>query len=93
MPEVLHAAIEAPVEADVLCPHDGDGHPQWLLAAYRREALGRSCDAVGTGHGVSVRRLVAGLRVLDAPEVAQHVGDGDTWAKHQAWQRRLTSEA
>lgn len=93
VPRVLGAAAEAPAEADVLCPLDGDGHPQWLLAAYRRDALVRACATVGTGHGVSVRRLVTDLVHVDVPGVREHLGDVDTWAEHQAWQRRLTSQA
>ena len=90
VPHVLGSAAEAPGEADVLCPLDADGHPQWLLAAYRREALVRACATVGTGHGVSVRRLVAGLRVVDVPGAAADVGDVDTWADHRAWQDRMS---
>ncbi len=89
VPRVLDAAAVAPKAADVLCPYDADGYPQWLLAAYRREALVRACAAVGTGHGVSVRRLVAGLHVVDVPGAAAGVGDVDTWADHRAWQERL----
>lgn len=90
VPQVLGVAAEAPAETDVLCPLDADGHKQWLLAAYRREALVRACATVGTGHGVSVRRLVAGLRVVDVPGAAADVGDVDTWADHRAWQDRMS---
>lgn len=89
VPGVLRAAAEAPAEVEMLCPHDRDGHPQWLLAAYRRGALARACAGVGTGHDVSVRRLVAALRVLDVPGAVQHIGDVNTWADHEAWQDRL----
>lgn len=89
VPTVLRAAAAAPGETDVLCPHDSAGHPQWLLTAYRREALVRACAEVGTGHGVSVRRLVAELRIVDVPVAGETVGDVDTWADHRAWQDRL----
>lgn len=86
---VLRSAATTPTETDLLCPHDSAGHPQWLLAAYRREALVRACAAVGTGHGVSVHRLVAELRIVDVPVAGETVGDVDTWADHRAWQHRL----
>lgn len=89
VPPMLRAAAHAAPDADALCPHDGDGHPQWLLAAYRRETLATACAEVGTGHGVSVRRLVAELRIVDVPVGGDHVGDVDTWADHRAWQARL----
>ncbi|MGI8947932.1 MAG: molybdenum cofactor guanylyltransferase [Ornithinimicrobium sp.] len=89
VPAMLQAAAAAAPDVDALCPHDSAGHPQWLLAAYRRDALVAACAAVGSGHGVSVRRLVAELRIIDVPVAGENVGDVDTWDDHRAWQDRL----
>ncbi len=89
VPTLLKAAGEAAVEVDAVCPHDERGHAQWLLAAYRSDSLLRACKKVGSGHDISVRRLVGDLRFADVPLAAQHVGDVDSWADHQAWQARL----
>lgn len=87
---LLGALDEAPATTDALCHLDAEGHPQWLLAAYRRPALEAALAPHGTGHGVSVRALVAGLRFAHLDRGAEHVGDVDTWADHLAWEERLT---
>nr|WP_281497258.1 NTP transferase domain-containing protein [Ornithinimicrobium sp. F0845] len=85
---LLAAAAGAGPTTDLVCPHDDEGHPQWLLAAYRTSALTAALQPLGTGHDISVRRLVSGLTVADAAVVG--VGDIDTWEDHAAWQARLT---
>ncbi|USQ77929.1 molybdenum cofactor guanylyltransferase [Ornithinimicrobium cryptoxanthini] len=87
VPDLLEAAAHAGSHVEMVCPQDTTGHPQWLLAAYRTTALVSALDRVGTGHGTSVRRLVADLSW--APASAAHVGDIDTWEDHAAWQARL----
>lgn len=89
VPALLHAASVAEPETDLVCPHD-DGHPQWLLAAYRTASLVRALAPLGSGHNVSVRQLTADLRIVDVP--SDHFGDIDTWADHEAWQERLRGE-
>ena len=85
--DLLAAATAAGPEIDMVCPLDETGHPQWLLAAYRSAALAVALEPFGSGHGASVRRLVAGLA---AGEVrSAHVGDIDTWDDHANWQERL----
>lgn len=91
VPAVLAAAASADPATGLVCHRDTGGHPQWLLAAYRTAALARALGPVGTGHGVSVRRLVADLTILDVTEGSGHVGDVDTWEDHRAWQERLSS--
>lgn len=93
VPALLEASAAAGPEAELLCHEDTEGHPQWLLAAYRTSALHRAVAAVGTGHGTSVRRLVGGLRTTAVTEGADHVGDIDTWADHRAWEDRLRDDA
>lgn len=85
--DLLEAAAHAEPDVEMVCPQDTTGHPQWLLAAYRTAALASALDRIGTGHGTSVRRLVADLTW--APASAAHVGDIDTWQDHAAWQARL----
>lgn len=86
--ELLTGAGRAGAEVDLLCPHDETGHPQWLLAAYRTSALRAALEPLGSGHGTSVRRLVAGLRAVEVRSA--HVGDIDTWTDHRAWEQRLS---
>lgn len=76
-------------DVDAVCHQDSDGHPQWLLAAYRRPALERAMSPLGSGHGVAMHRLVAPLRFLYLSAGAEHVGDVDTWADHAQWEDRL----
>ncbi|NLG20761.1 MAG: NTP transferase domain-containing protein [Actinomycetales bacterium] len=87
---LLAAAATAAPDTDLVCPHDDEGHPQWLLAAYRTAALTRALEPLGTGHHVSVRRLVSALTIADAAVVG--VGDIDTWEDHAAWHQRLSGE-
>lgn len=60
---------------------DGTGHRQTLAAVYRRSALvaARPTDAAGE-RGLSMRRLVEGLRLLEVPGVGDETRDVDTWA-------------
>lgn len=88
--DLLIAAAAAGPEIDMVCPQDETGHPQWLLAAYRTASLAAALEPFGTGHGASVRRLVARLR--SAEVTTTHVGDIDTWDDHAAWQHRLQAD-
>lgn len=86
---LLATLEDVPGTADAVCHRDPDGHPQWLLSAYRRPALEAALTPHGTGHGVSVRALVSGLAFHHPATGAEHVGDVDTWADHRAWEVRL----
>lgn len=87
VPLLLAAAADAAQDIDLLCPHDVQGHPQWLLGAYRTASLVAALAPLGTGHHTSVRRLVRDLRISDVP--VPLVGDIDTWEDHARWQDRL----
>lgn len=87
VPGLLTAAAAAGPDTHLVCPHDAEGHQQWLLGAYRTTALAAALGPLGTGHDVSVRRLVRDLTVSDAETGG--TGDIDTWADHTAWDRRL----
>lgn len=91
LPILVAAAEGASADVDAVCPYDQEGHPQWLLAAYRAESLHRACAAVGTGHDVSVGQLVRGLQFGPIAAPLEHIGDIDTWADHRAWQDRWES--
>ncbi|MGC0250600.1 molybdenum cofactor guanylyltransferase [Pseudactinotalea sp. Z1748] len=80
-------AIDPLVE--VVCHLDATSHAQWLLAAYRHDALVQALAPHGTGHGVPVGRLVSDLRFQYLRAGAEHVGDIDTWADHARWEQRL----
>ncbi|WP_109471299.1 molybdenum cofactor guanylyltransferase [Ornithinimicrobium cavernae] len=88
VPGLLSAAATVGPDVDLVCPVDGSGHPQWLLAAYRTPALTAALRDVGTGHGTSVRHLVSGLRSVAAGP-STHVGDIDTWEDHATWQAHV----
>lgn len=85
LPAILRSAGTAMAETDAVCPFDREGHPVWLLAAYRRQSLRKACSTVGPGHGVSVGRLVGRLRFEPSEAKYEQIGDIDTWADHQAW--------
>ncbi|MFC7878985.1 molybdenum cofactor guanylyltransferase [Isoptericola sp. NPDC057391] len=103
-PWVLVLAVDVPRAAEAVAPlraavgtTDGDldgaylvreGHAQWLVGLYRRDALRRALDglAASTGSrgatgltGVPVRRLVAGLSCVEVPDVEAVSADVDTW--------------
>ena len=88
----LRAALPTVGEdVDAVSHEDIGGHRQWLLAIYRREALEAALAAVGEARHTSVRRLVADLRWRTVERGAEHVGDVDTWADAEGWERRLRS--
>lgn len=87
VPTLLAEAAEVTAEVEAVCHLDESGHPQWLLAAYRRPALEHALAPHGTGHGVAVRRVVGALRFAHLPPTAD-AADLDTWADHAQWERR-----
>lgn len=91
LPTLLDAAAHTTPEVEGLCPHDSRGHEQWLLAAYRTQPLRAACEDLGTGHNVSVKRLVSDLRVEQISAPLEHLGDINTWADHEAWSTRARS--
>jgi molybdopterin-guanine dinucleotide biosynthesis protein A len=60
---------------------DASGREQYLCAAYSVAALERAGQATGDarGQGLSMRDLVAGLRVARVPELGEEARDLDTW--------------
>lgn len=61
------------------------GRAQWLVGLYRARALTERLAAIAVGHdapsrrGASVRRLLAGLRLLEVPDPGRLSADVDTW--------------
>lgn len=77
----LVTALAAAPDADGVQLVDADGHAQ-LVALYRRHPLRAALDRLvreGGVHGVSVRRLVDGLRMVGVPDVDGLGSDADTW--------------
>lgn len=86
----LWAALpEAGEDVDAVSHEDAGGHRQWLLAVYRRPALEGALRSLGEARHTSVRRLVSGLSWQTVERGAEHLGDVDTWADAQDWERRL----
>lgn len=73
-------AVEADAAADGAVLVDPDGRRQPLAAVYRVGALhaARPADRADE-HGLAVRRLVAGLRLVEVPTVGDETRDVDTW--------------
>ena len=74
-------AVEADGGVDGAVLVDGSGRRQPLAAAYRLGALlaARPVDRADE-HGLPVRRLLSGLRLVDVPAVGDEARDVDTWA-------------
>ncbi|HYQ74350.1 molybdenum cofactor guanylyltransferase [Cellulomonas sp.] len=89
----LHRALDADPGADGAVLVDADGYPQPLAGVYRADALRaavRAREADGGVHGCSVRRLVAGLRLVGLEGSADAARDADTWEAVAALERSLT---
>lgn len=77
----LVGALAAAPDADGVQLVDADGHAQ-LVALFRRGPLRAALDRLvreGGVHGVSVRRMVDGLRMVGVPDVDGLGADADTW--------------
>ncbi len=79
---------EVGATVDALCPVDGRGRRQWLLAVYRRAALRSALQRVGQVRHAAVRTLVADLSWHDVAVGREHLGDVDTWEDLRRWERR-----
>jgi CTP:molybdopterin cytidylyltransferase MocA len=59
---------------------DGDGRRQPLCAVYRTDALDRARPTNPEGeHGLSMHRLIDGLRLCEVPAAPGESVDVDTW--------------
>lgn len=75
----LLTALERDPDADGAVLVDRDGRRQTLAAVYRHAALADAGSRHRTPHGLPMRRLVAGLRLVDVPAVGDETHDVDTW--------------
>jgi molybdopterin-guanine dinucleotide biosynthesis protein A len=77
---LLDALVRGGVEDDEV---DGavlhDGRQQPLCAAYRTGALLAAAPAYDGRHGLSMRRLVGGLRLAAVPALGDEARDVDSW--------------
>ena len=83
----LLAAAESDTGADGVCFHDRTGHPQWMLAVYRTASLRSAVDAIETTD-LSLRRLLAPLRLRSIAGDPGAIADCDTWDDVEAARRR-----
>ena len=84
---LLLAALPSPSDGDGARAVDGHGRPQHLTCVVRRAALVTAIDAVGAGgslDGVSMRRLLEPLRMVDVAVPERATMDVDTWADARA---------
>ena len=74
-------AVEADPAVDGAWLVDADGREQPLAAVYRTTALAAARPASREDeHGLPVRRLLAGLRMVPVAPVGDETRDVDTWA-------------
>lgn len=91
VPELL-AVLEEAVPTQAVVAVDGDGRPQWLLGAYRRQALAAAADRLGDPQGRPLRALVGELGRIEVRPAPAAVEDVDTWSDHARWTDRLMRE-
>ncbi|HET6167078.1 MAG TPA: NTP transferase domain-containing protein [Marmoricola sp.] len=70
---------------------DAEGRTQYLCAAYSVAALDRARAALDdrSGHGVPMRRFVAGLRLAEVDDADDEAHDVDTWDDLVEVRRRI----
>jgi len=84
---LLLAALPGATDGDGTRAVDGRGRPQHLTCIVRRVALVTAIDAAGIGgslDGVSMRRLLEPLRMVDVAVPERATMDVDTWADAHA---------
>jgi len=69
-----------PEEGDGARAVDAEGRPQHLTCVVRRAALDAALDVAGPLDGVSMRRLLEPLRMVDVEVPPTATMDVDTWA-------------
>jgi molybdopterin-guanine dinucleotide biosynthesis protein A len=70
---------------------DRSGSTQYLCAAYSVASLQRARAGLSdpSGHGISMRRFVAGLRLVELPDTDDETRDLDTWDDLVELRRRV----
>lgn len=71
--------LTAAVRDDGAVLVDAGGRWQYLCAAYSVAALDRVRPSYEHEHGLAMRTLVAGLRLVEVPAVGEEARDLDTW--------------
>jgi molybdopterin-guanine dinucleotide biosynthesis protein A len=92
MPLVTTSTVQRLVDAaddDGALLVDDSGRRQYLCAAYRSEALLQAAPPHEQHHGLSLRRLLADLRLREVPALAGEARDVDTWEDLLALRERL----
>lgn len=68
---------------------DPDEYPQWLLGAYRTQALHAAIDRFGDPTDRSLKALLGDLDLVRIEPIGEDWHDVDTWANHETWRTRL----
>jgi molybdopterin-guanine dinucleotide biosynthesis protein A len=82
------ASLLAAVDGDGAVLVDDSGRDQTLAAAYRRDVLAGRLDGLGSGAGVALRDVVAGMSLQRVPGHSA-ARDCDTWDDVAAVRRKL----
>ena len=69
-----------------------DGRPQHLVAVYRSASLVAAVARLPTVHGASMRALLAGLTLVDVPDLDDAAADADTWSDVERLDAEMTAE-
>ncbi len=88
IPKILSTMTSAPADVDAICTFDDEDFPQWLLAAYRRDAIAQAAKSHAPGHGVSMKRFTSKMSFYRIESAL--AGDIDTWDDHKRWELRLS---
>ncbi|MRG61149.1 NTP transferase domain-containing protein [Agromyces sp. CFH 90414] len=75
----LLAALEAAPGADGAVLHDAEGRAQWLLGAYRREAIAAGIERLGDVRDLPARALLEPLTLVAVPATGHAALDVDRW--------------
>lgn len=75
----LLTGVAIPAGADAIVLADQGGHAQWLAGRYRIAALQRAVAVFPDLSGVSMKRLLAGIRIHTVTDQAGVSVDLDTW--------------
>lgn len=78
VPELVAAAGNLDRDLDGVCYEDEAGHPQWILGLYRSAPL-RAAAAAAETTNLSLRRLLAPLRLHTIQGDSALIADCDTW--------------
>jgi molybdopterin-guanine dinucleotide biosynthesis protein A len=92
MPMVTTATVSRlllSIDEDGVLLVDESGRSQYLCAIYRSAALLAAAPPLEEQHGLSMHRLVSGLRLAEVPALSWEARDVDTWEDLTELRERL----